>query len=216
VHDYYIEYDDGTFKRGKDKDWMSLYCRFRKGEPILTSSQNEICFPTDVHLPYLFQRVLFIMNNGQPQFIKAFICDNGGTDKLYNTLKVYNIGTVGEHRTTLLSLLSSERNRRDSVSIRRYKIEIGTRKDKFGTLPKYVMILKDPDILAFALINTNGSQEVYVKHDRVYKEVNGLANDIFSRLMTDRTYQQLGIELLNSQRELPDVNNYDIQELIIK
>jgi hypothetical protein len=226
MHNYYIENDDGTFKSGKDKDWMSLYCRFCKGEPILTSSQNEICFPTDVHLPYLFQRVLFIMNNGQPQFIKAFICNNSGTDKLYNTLKVYNIGTVTEHHTKLLSLLSSKSNRRDSVSIRKYKIEIGTRKDKFGTLPKYVMILKDStSTVAFALINTNGSQEVYIEHDGSYRGVNGLANDIFSRLMTDkfsrlmtdeRTYQQLGIELLNSQRELPDINNYDIQELIIK
>ncbi|WP_303733703.1 hypothetical protein, partial [Phocaeicola plebeius] len=52
----------------RDFAWMELYCKYKQNVPMLLySSTGEICIPDNIHLPYLLQRVMFLMNVGQPQ-----------------------------------------------------------------------------------------------------------------------------------------------------
>lgn len=74
---------------------------------LLYSSTGEICIPDNIHLPYLLQRVMFLMNVGQPQYKKVFICNNKFThDEFYSPMKIYNIGTNTDRLCKIISLLT--------------------------------------------------------------------------------------------------------------
>ena len=65
----WIEESEGNYLESptNNYDWMYLYCHWKRNKPLVLYEAKGILYvPKDVHLPFLYQRALFVMNIGQP------------------------------------------------------------------------------------------------------------------------------------------------------
>ena len=72
----FIEKAEGVFMRPNIREyaWANIYCYYKRNEPFIIRDNGHIYFPTELHLPSLIQRALFISNVGFASYKKAFIC----------------------------------------------------------------------------------------------------------------------------------------------
>lgn len=210
----------------RDFAWMELYCKYKQNAPMLLySTTGEICIPDNIHLPYLLQRVMFLMNVGQPQYKKVFICNNEFThDEFYSPMKIYNIGTNTDRLCKIISLLTGQNCTEDNKQILKvqshlkYSIQLWKRKEKFSKKDKFILTLKYIGKKDYEAIATFDS--TYISRDGKHQKVIGTPNSIFSTLITHPygTWDMLGINFVDNKflEELPSVEDYDIEEIEIK
>ena len=220
----WLETKENTYLQPKVREyaWMNLFCRFKQNRPMLLfNTTGDISFPENIHLPYLLQRALFIMNIGQPQYQKVFICNNNITENpLYARIKTYRIGTGQNRLERIVTMLTNGRCDsanaliRHSCNIRNYTIELWTRKERFSHLPKYILAIKQSTSIYEAL--AYGSS-VYINKGGKFTRVDGGPNQVFTKLMTNRgTWEQLGIRFYEDTFNCPLKEDYFVEKLDIK
>ena len=223
----WIELERGHYAASSVKDyaWMELFCRYKQNKPIFVSSRNgKLYIPDNIHLPYIVQRVLFIMNVGQPEYLKTFILNNQISDlnhePLFTKVKMYSIGVNSERLSTFIQVLTSKNiyNENSLVQLTEgnpslyYQIDLFTR--SFVNIshkePKYYLTLTDKSknrVIAYA-----NSKSVYVLEDNHYYKVHGTPNEIFSLLVDFRkriyNLEDHGIVRTDEIVSLPDFDHY--------
>lgn len=222
THIYWIEMDEDRFcdSSVKEVSWMGLYCRYKKNLPmIMASNTGEICLPKTMlmHLPYIVQRAMYVMNNGLPRSVRAFICDNKFTkEPLFSTLKIYNLGTDHNRIGRLTEILTANSpnliqpiKNGNKFFDANYSVELWTIKDK-EKKPTYYIILKNNNgNKAFATLSS-----VFVLYDGVFQKVEGTANQVFSSIMMAKGEPNL--KFLPETCDFPNKNEYEIELLNIK
>lgn len=197
----YIEMPDTDLRNSNisDETWMQIYCKYiEEGASSFMADGVEenhvVHFYFPYRLPYILQRALYLINIGQPQVKKTFICNNCMTsDVLYTVSKCYVVDAC--YRDRISEILTGQ-GFRDNP-----KITIGKIKDvafkielwktnilKKGMPRKLLVLYYHNKIIAYGTI----SNEVFVKHEYLYHKVDGNVNQVFSNIiLSDKNYTLL-------------------------
>lgn len=92
---WYIELKGNLFA-DIDKNmisWAFLYCYMEQEKTVVINHQNKLYIPSDIGLPTLIRRSLYLMNLIWPKTIKAFVCNSHTKDKYYSLINVYELFT---------------------------------------------------------------------------------------------------------------------------
>ena len=233
----YVEEKEGSFLRPSIREyaWANIYCYYKRNEPFIIRDKSHIYFPTELHLPSLIQRALFISNIGVASYKKAFICDNPFDDNiLYTKVKSYRMTTLRQKKFFEILTGNSDdsnimlREKVRSTSAERildkwrwhYEIELWTRKEKLNNnISKLLLVLKNYQngtnerVIAFA-----DYKNIYVKmDDNTFRKANGSVNKIMSILIKKYNWR-IGEDIIfedNITSHLPSKVLYDIESLTI-
>jgi hypothetical protein len=227
----WIEMSQGDFYRISNRDmaWARLYCMYRHQDHMLTRSNSKISLAQKLHLPVMMQRALFIMNLGRPVRQKAFICNNRDSNEVYcNVIKVYNISNPDGRMPSVVQAISGRPDNPDNPAIRRkihcnqYRLSLWCNRSKHSSYPRTLMVITDNlerTTFGFA-IKTETGMKTYLRRsvgDEVFTLVEGNdMNRVISAFMTiPRTFADLGITFVNETAQLPPVDQYETENIII-
>ena len=234
----YIEETEGSFLRPciREYAWANIYCYYKRNEPFIIRDNGHIYFPTELHLPSLIQRALFISNVGVASYKKAFICDNPFDNNiLYTKVKSYRMTTLCQRKffeivtgnnATIGNIRLKEKVR--STSVERildkwrwhYEMELWTRKERINNnTSKLLLVLKNYQngtnerVIAFA-----DYKNIYVKiDDNTFRKANGSVNKIMSILIKKYNWR-IGEDIIfedNITSHLPSQDLYNTEKLLI-
>lgn len=234
----YVEETEGSFLRPSIREyaWANLYCYYERNEPFIIRDKGHIYFPTELHLPSLIQRALFISNVGFASYKKAFICDNPFDDNvLYTKVKSYRMTVLRQQK--LFEIMTGSNSIDNNIWLKKkvrstskectlgipewhYEMELWTRKEKMNNnLSKQLLVLKhyrngtNEKVYAFADYNN-----IYVRlDDETFRRAHGSANKIMSILIKKYNWikgEDIEIED-NISSHLPPQDLYNIEKLII-
>lgn len=222
IKHYYIEEQENSFRtsRIKDSSWMNLYCISKKLQPVFYVDDNSLYVPSSIHLQYLMQRALYMMNIGLPRYEKAYITGRSiENKKLYYTVKIYNINLDG--RNAIFSRITKDIQQIASQrKINRYlNMELWTcNKDLDENLPKKMLVLKNTNygqsiITAIAIIGHNFS--LYLYDGSNFKQVKGDAKANLDFAINNPMWQNHDFEFTATSFNIPNAEYYKIENLII-
>ena len=209
-----------------DLSWAKLYCFYEKKMALCTNDNRDLLFPTDLHLPVMMQRALFISNFGIPQKKKVFICNKSdGNDKYYNIIKRYNTKSQNQKNSIVTALTGQNDDDnnifiRDKVSCSHYTLEMWINKSKQSSYPRSLLVLFNNRHAQGVAIRDGGEFKIYFLNDcnhRFERINNSDINTIFSRFMTTRdTWQTMGYQIIRDQYVLlPPREEYETEEINI-
>ena len=239
----FIEKAEGVFMRPNIREyaWANIYCYYKRNEPFIIRDNGHIYFPTELHLPSLIQRALFISNIGVASYKKAFICDNPFDDNvLYTKVKSYRMTKSRQIR--IIEILTGSNDSFDKNTMLRkvakstskdrildkwrwhYEMELWTRKERINNKnSKHILVLKNYEInykneeservFAFAEYN-----DIYVKtDDNTFRKAIGSVNKIMSILIKKYEWKKgEDIEIEdNISSQLPSQDLYNIEKILI-
>lgn len=209
-----------------DIAWAKLYCSYEKHMALCTKANRDLLFPTDLHLPVMMQRALFISNFGIPQKLKVFICNKADSNKKYfNVVKSYNTKSDNLQRSVLYVLTGNRNDQnnvfiRDAIRCQHYKLEMWLNTNKNSSYPRSLLVLLNGN-QEQVIANKNGEEfELYslnVTNNRFERINCSDINTVLSRYMTTNlTWQQMGYQILRDQYVLlPPREEYTIEEIKI-
>ena len=225
----YVEETDNSFLRPtiSEHAWAGIYCYYKRNNPFIIQNSETIYIPTDLHLPSLIQRALFISNIGIASYKKAFICDNPSDGNVFYTIvKTYKIT---KNRQDKLCAILTGKGVKDNPLVKhamktidiqhdwKYEMELWTRKEILNSsIPKKILVLKEFSkkthvrILAYA-----NFKNVFYRSDKdVYIKVDGLVNQVMSMLIKDKHWSPK-LDKKSISVDLPSADKYDKESLII-
>lgn len=227
----WIEKAQGDFYRitNRDMAWARLYCMYRHQDHMLTRSNRIISLPQKLHLPVMMQRALFITNLGRPSRQKVFICNNiESNDVYYNVIKIYNVCNPEGRMPYIIQAISGRPDNTDNPAVRRkincgnYRLSLWCNRSKHSSYPRTLMVITDNlerNTFGFA-IKTELGMKTYLKKnvdDELFTLVEGNEmNRVVSAFMTTRrTFADLGITFGDETAQLPPVDQYEKDNILI-
>ena len=241
-HIYIEESNGGTvYKPSISHGWNHLFCFYKRNNPFIIKDAQHIYINTDLHLPSLIQRSLFIMNVGIPSYKKVFIC--GSTSRqLYTVMKAYNVNN--ERRMTLFRTLTGVDNVDENQFIRdkvissingrnenwAYHMELWIKRDEEelnNIIPNKLLVLRYEDKkyhviqdIAVSTLSQNRrefTQKNYVLIGDSFLEVNSNCNETMSFIIKNPHWTTDQISLIENPDDfaLPDRDKYNIEEITI-
>lgn len=242
----WIEKRENEFHRVtiRDKAWAELYCRYSRQVPICTKEYLRLRFPTNLHLPVMMQRALYILNFGIPQKGKVFICNNADCkQEYYNVIKRYNIKDTAhsDEMTSIVNVLTENGNAnviRESINGSNYNIFFWSNQSKQSRNPRSLLVLTDRydqnRIYAWGRRTSKGNFDIYLRqtmdNPNFIQIDEGIINCVFSELMEyrvvnyrtgilfneDTIFQNVRFRTIeNSFAQLPPREEYQIEEITI-
>ncbi len=242
----WIEERENEFHRVtiRDKAWAELYCRYRRQVPICTKEYLRLRFPTNLHLPVMMQRALYILNFGIPKKEKVFICSNTDSSQVYyNVIKRYDIKDTArsDEMSSIEHVLTENGNAnviRDFNNSSHYKIFLWSNQSKQSRNPRSLLVLTDRydqnRIYAWGRRTGNGNFDIYLRqtmdNPNFIQIDEGIINCVFSELMEyrvvnyrtgilfneDTIFQDVRFRTIeNSFAQLPPREEYQIEEITI-
>lgn len=238
----YIEDSKGAvFKPSISHGWNHLFCFYEKDNPFIIKDTQHIYINTDLHLPSLIQRSLFIMNVGLPSYKKVFICGNSSR-QLYTIMKAYNVNNdrrkqlfktltgvdnVDENQFIRERVKSSINNRRENWA---YHMELWIKKEEEGLnnrIPDKLLVLRHEDnryratqniAISTLYQNRRGyTQKNYVLIRKRFLEVDSNCNETMTFIIKNPhwTYDKIPLAENPGDFTLPERDKYDIEEITI-
>ena len=210
-----------------DLAWAKLYCFYEKEMAMCTNDNRDLFFPSDLHLPVMMQRALFISNFGIPQKKKVFLCNKSDSnDKYYNIIKRYNTKSQDQKNSIVMALTGKNDDGnnifiRDKVCCPTYKLEMWINKNKHSQTPRSLLVLLNYNQVQGIAIRINEKDfHIYFLNqgNHKFEQINSSdVNTVFSRFMTTRnTWKEMGYEVLSNQNTtLPPREEYEIEEIKI-
>ncbi len=213
-----------------DLSWAKLYCFYEKKKAICIKDNRNLLFPTDLHLPSMMQRALFITNFGIPLRKKVFICNKtDSNNKYFNIVKQYNVKSDDQKRCTFKALTGQNDDQnnvflRDVVRCPNYRLEMWTNKNKCSDNPRSLLVLiykESDEVLGFAIKNKGEFKIFFLKElNHGFNCVNDNdVNTVFSKFMTSekgKTWAEMGVSFVDNKHvSLPPREEYEKEEISI-
>lgn len=210
-----------------DIAWAKLFCFHENNTVICTKDNRDLLFPTDLHLPSMMQRALFITNFGIPQRKKVFVCNKVDSNNNYfNLVKQYNIKSNDQMLCILNTLAGKKVNQtnafiRDLVKCQYYELKMWTNNNRHSSNPRSLLVIYyKNEVQGFAIRINQEEFKIYFLNavNHRFERINTSdINTVLSKFMTTRqTWSDMGYNIIPEQyMSLPPREEYQIEQIEI-
>lgn len=226
----FVEKSEGVFMNSfvKNNVWKELYCKSNKGKPLfILTSESETGYRSilhlyvpcgnNMHLPYIVQRALFVLNLGLPRYEETFICNNDVTNikNMYTMMKIYDIYNANREEVSamlngLFAMNGTSVIKSCNENYQYAYIEHWIKNHIFGNENLFILRRRyDDKAMAFVYHNN-----IYIKKGGKFRQVEGEINSIISVIITSEQPHNIEFNYTGTTLECPYTNEYTLKSTL--